>query len=232
MKVPFSISPRMAVSPSLIAAASASPTMPALASIATWGERAGDVPEAPVSLSNPMEALISSMISIGSAGEPAAPHLIAHIDPAFETHSLMTNPSAPDPNKIRVSRTRPAIVAIGLVGLVAGGALGLYGMGHSRGQARRPHGRLRAIARSRADGPIHWQRVSWRPLTLASEPNVLDAIAFGRRQRHKDDDRLVQGKDDPPEPVGDLVRALPAGDAGARPVAGGASAPSISPSSR
>ena len=163
-------------------------------------------------LSKSIEALISCMMASGaSANRP--PHILFVMVPREEPRENGRKPRNTDregrrPGPASASRRR-SVAAVYVT-------LGGNGNGGERGPAGRD-----AAARSRARPA--GRRARWRRLQLAREPQEprrprlhRDGRASQRRSPH------FAGKVAPGQSLGHVVRPLPAGDAGARPAAGGA----------
>ena len=88
------------------------------------------------------------------------------------------NPAdTPDIKKERAARVTPALLALGILAILAGGALGLYGIVHNGGKLVAHSGACaQSLDLAQAVDPL--ARGELAALTLATQPNPLGSIAF------------------------------------------------------
>ena len=148
---------------------------------------------------------------IGPGPEASAPHFVAHDAFAAEVLPPMTEPSAEPYDKVR----RRRVIAVVVWCAIAAGVVlaGVYGMGRLRGNpavaaclSRRSRPRPdRAAGAGRGRGPDGGTKAL---------PGARSRFQ-GRRRARSQAQRLARPYR-APQPLGDVVRALPQGNAGAR----------------
>ena len=148
------------------------------------------------------------MISAGPVGEAAAPHFVAHASQALD--------QANDRKDEATRRAPLALAPPGARRRRGGGVLYGKAPGPARASrnARPPRGRPPPGSAPLAKGEV-------AALRGRQAPRPAPALAFNGPDGKKLTLADFQGRAKAAQPVGDLVRALPRRDAGARPAAGG-----------
>ena len=117
-------------------------------------------------------------------------------------------------------QNRRGVIAVAAVAIVTAASVGLYTLAPHAGKPMAACRRLRALARSRAGARPAGARRRRRAAARLDRRTTSRRRRLRRRRRQATDGRRLQGPDDPAQPVGDLVRAVPRRDAGARPARG------------
>ena len=176
------------------------------------GLRAGDVLGGELAVE--VDRGVDLLHDFGRAGgEPAAPHRVAH------------EIVAPDGSRMTTTGNKPRRyllpAALGVLAALAAGAV-LYG---TRAPAGKVAGACPPASTALAAKLAPLAKGDVAAVSIAADPGKALPLAFERPRWFEGDARRFPRARGAPEPVGDLVRALPRRDAGARSPAGRSGGP-------